>query len=141
MIIVMLFGMSNMYAQETKKVESKDSKISEVILLTEMHCQNCADKVSKQLAYTKGVIDVQASHEKNAVYIKYRNDRTDESKLIASLKEIGYEAKVFNANHSGCPHSQGGACSGHHQQQNTQETTHQCSGNHDANHQCSGHKN
>ena len=134
LVLVMLFGMGNIFAQE------KDTKISEVILLTEMHCQNCADKVAKQLAYTKGVIDVQANHEKNAVYIKYRNDRTDTEKLIASLKEIGYTATVFNAGHncSQCPHAKAGACNGNHSGCNHAQQEQQksgCSGNHAG---CSG---
>jgi len=132
LVLALLFGMSNVFAQEQKA--AKDTKISEVILSTEMHCQNCADKVAKQLAYTKGVIDVQANHEKNAVYIKYRNDRTDTEKLIASLKEIGYTATVFNTGHncSQCPHAKAGACNGNHAGCNhaQQEQHSGCSGNH-----------
>ena len=109
LVLALLLGIGNVFAQE-QKAAKQDTKISEVILSTEMHCQNCADKVAKQLAYTKGVIDVQANHEKNAVYIKYRNDRTDTEKLIASLKEIGYTATVYNAGHQ-CPHA---ACCGNH---------------------------
>ena len=130
LVLVMLFGMGNIFAQEQKA--AKDTKVSEVILSTEMHCQNCADKVAKQLAYTKGVIDVQANHEKDAVYIKYRNDRTDTEKLIASLKEIGYTATVFNAGHQ-CPHAKAGACNGNHSGCNHAQQEQQksgCSGNH-----------
>ena len=142
----MLFSISNIFAQEQKTAAKKeaDPKISEVILVTEMHCANCAEKVKKQLAYTKGVIDVQADHTKNAVYVKFRNDRTDNNKLIASLKEIGYEAKVFTPGCGGCPHHQNGGCSGHHEQNNAQaQPAHQCSGEHkDGDHHCSGdHQN
>ncbi len=146
LVLVTLFAVTNVFAQ--KKDDS--AKISEVILTTKMHCADCADKVKKQLAYTKGVVDVQANHEKDAVYVKYRNDRTDNEKLIASLKEIGYDAKVFNAANK-CPHSQGGACCGNHNanhqkpcdgkaQAKPQEKAaeHKCSGNHS---NCSGHKN
>ncbi|MBR4582332.1 MAG: heavy-metal-associated domain-containing protein [Bacteroidales bacterium] len=112
LVLALLLGIGNVFAQE-QKAAKQDTKISEVILSTEMHCQNCADKVAKQLAYTKGVIDVQANHEKNAVYIKYRNDRTDTEKLIASLKEIGYTATVYNAGHQ-CPHAKNGAGCGNH---------------------------
>ena len=131
LVLVMLFGMGNVFAQE-QKAAKQNEKISEVILATEMHCQNCADKVAKQLAYTKGVIDVQANHEKDAVYIKYRNDRTDTEKLIASLKEIGYTATVFNAGHQ-CPHAKNGACCGNHAGCNHAQQEQQksgCSGNH-----------
>ena len=132
LVLALLLGIGNAFAQE-QKAAKQNEKISEVILSTEMHCQNCADKVAKQLAYTKGVIDVQANHEKNAVYIKYRNDRTDTEKLIASLKEIGYTATVYNAGHQ-CPHSKGGACCGNHAGcSHSQEATQKsagCNGNH-----------
>ncbi len=134
LVLALLLGIGNAFAQE-QKAAKQDTKISEVILSTEMHCQNCADKVAKQLAYTKGVIDVQANHEKNAVYIKYRNDRTDTEKLIASLKEIGYSATVYNAGHncSQCPHAKAGACNGNHTGCNhaqEQQKSAGCSGNH-----------
>ena len=132
LVLALLLGIGNVFAQE-QKAAKQNEKISEVILSTEMHCQNCADKVSKQLAYTKGVIDVQANHEKNAVYIKYRNDRTDTEKLIASLKEIGYDAKVFNAGHQ-CPHAKNGACCGNHAGCNHAQEAQKssgCSGNHE----------
>ena len=131
LVLALLLGMGNAFAQE-QKAAKQNEKISEVILSTEMHCQNCADKVSKQLAYTKGVIDVQANHEKDAVYIKYRNDRTDTEKLIASLKEIGYTAIVFNAGHQ-CPHAKNGACCGNHagcSHSHDAQKTSGCSGNH-----------
>lgn len=134
LVLALLLGMGNAFAQE-QKATKQNEKISEVILSTEMHCQNCADKVSKQLAYTKGVIDVQANHEKDAVYIKYRNDRTDTEKLIASLKEIGYTATVFNTGHncSQCPHAKAGACNGNHAGCNHAQEAQKasgCSGNH-----------
>ena len=132
LVLALLLGIGNAFAQE-QKAAKQNEKISEVILTTEMHCQNCADKVAKQLAYTKGVIDVQANHEKNAVYIKYRNDRTDTEKLIASLKEIGYDAKVFNAGHQ-CPHAKNVACCGNHAGCNHAQEAQKssgCSGNHE----------
>ncbi len=145
LVLVMLFGIGNIFAQDQKVAAAKkeaDPKISEVILTTEMHCANCAEKVKKQLAYTKGVVDVQADYTKNAVYVKFRNDRTDNSKLIASLKEIGYEAKVYNPGCGACPHHQnGGSCNGHHEMQKTQAPAHQCSGEHkSAEHQCTESK-
>ncbi|MCF0206013.1 MAG: cation transporter [Bacteroidales bacterium] len=143
LVLVALFGISNVFAQDKKEAKS-DSKISEVILTTEMHCQDCADKVKKQLAYTKGVIDVQTNYEKNAVYVKYRNDKTNNDALIKSLKEINYDAKVMNTQCSGkCPHAQGGC--GQHQQQ--AQPAHNCGSScphsqqaqpSNAEHKCSG---
>lgn len=142
-LLVCVFALSNVFAQDKKVSKDNNSKVAEVILSTEMHCANCADKVKKQLAYTKGVIDVQADHEKDAVYIKYRSDKTDSQKLIASLKEIGYDAKVFAQQHQ-CQHAKQGGCSGDHSKCQQAKATaqpahgeHKCNGNHS---NCQQHK-
>jgi copper chaperone CopZ len=74
-----------------------------------MECGNCANDVKKQLAYTKGVKYVETDYEKDLVVIKYRNDRTDVDKLIASLGEIKYAASVYNP---GCSSAKKGCCPG-----------------------------
>ncbi|MDD4216042.1 MAG: heavy-metal-associated domain-containing protein, partial [Bacteroidales bacterium] len=95
-LTVMLFaGITSMSAQEETKKETKaNSKISEVSLVCNMACNSCATKVKKQLAFTKGITDVQTDYEKDIVTVKYRNDKTDTDKIIASLAEIDYQAKV-----------------------------------------------
>ena len=74
--------------------ETSKKEVKEVVLSVGMHCQNCADKVIKQLSYTKGVKGVEADHAKNLVTVKYRTDKTTPEKLIASLKEIDFVATV-----------------------------------------------
>lgn len=110
--VVLFAGISGLMAQEetsTKEIK-KNSKISEVSLTCEMHCNSCAEKIKKQLAYTKGVKFVSTEHEKNLIVVKYRNDRTDVEKIIASLGEIDYKASVKK---SCCPGSvKTGGCSG-----------------------------
>jgi copper chaperone CopZ len=74
-----------------------------------MDCEKCADDVKKQLAYTKGVKFVETDFEKDIVVVKYRNDRTDADKIIASLGEIKYVASVYSP---GCGSAKRGCCSG-----------------------------
>lgn len=92
-VMFCLLGLFNLKAQEQKAV-----KDTEVAFSVAMHCENCAAKVKKQLAYTKGVKDVIVSLEKQEVIVKYRSDKTDTGKLITSLSEIGYEAKIVEKN-------------------------------------------
>lgn len=98
-------------AQE--KVEKKDvkqnDKISEVSLSCKMECGNCANEIKKQLAFTKGVKFVETDYEKDIILVKYRNDKTDIEKIIASLGEIKYTASVYSP---GCPNAKKTCCSG-----------------------------
>jgi len=108
-MVFLVFGLLNLDAQSQEV--KKDNKDSEITLSVKMHCNDCAEKVKKQLAFTKGVKDVSSNLEKQEVVVKYRNDKTDTDKLIASLSEIGYTAKVVAP---GCANAQkkGACCAG-----------------------------
>ena len=118
-----VFGVFSLNAQDQKV--TKDSKDSEVTLGVAMDCGNCAEKVKKQLAYTKGVKDVKPDLEKQEVVVKYRNDKTDTNKLIASLAEIGYTAKVVDKNcKKDCANKKDSCCSGHDKKENSEHKQH-----------------
>ena len=105
--------------------EKKTTK-EEVTLSVNMNCQACADKVTKQLAFTKGVKAVEADFEKDVVKIVYDTRKTSPEKLIASLKEIDYEASVAKA--GCCKGAQNSGCAG--KQTSTDGKPAGCSGNH-----------
>ncbi len=94
--ILILAGASSVFAQEgsSEKQIKKDSKFTEVQFSCKMNCDNCANKVKKQLAFTKGVKYVETDYEKDIVTVKYRTGKTDNEKIIESLDEIGYKASV-----------------------------------------------
>lgn len=97
-LVAILFAFTtNVFSQEDTKQEKQDERISEVSLVCDMACGNCANDVKKQLAFTKGVKFVEADYEKDVVVVKYRNDKTDSDKIIASLAEIDYKASVKKA--------------------------------------------
>lgn len=104
MLVLLVFGLVSLSAQDQKTKKSTDS---EVTLSVKMHCNDCAEKIKKQLAFTKGVKEVSPNLEKQEVVVKYRNDKTDVDKLVASLSEIGYTAKVVTAD---CPAKKSGSC-------------------------------
>ncbi|HOZ30571.1 MAG TPA: heavy-metal-associated domain-containing protein [Bacteroidales bacterium] len=110
-LTAIIFAVISVSAQELteKKDSKKNDKISEVTLSCKMECGNCANDVKKQLAFTKGVKYVETDYEKDLVLVKYRNDRTDVDKIIASLGEIKYVASVYNP---GCPNAKKSCCPG-----------------------------
>jgi len=105
--IMCIIGIVSLNAQD--KQTKENSKVSEVTLSCKMHCNDCADKVKKQLQFTKGVKDVKTDLEKQVVVVSYQNDKTDADKLIASLSEIGYTAKIETADKK-CPSEKAGGC-------------------------------
>ena len=105
----------NAQDKNVKQVKKADSKISEVVLNCKMDCGNCVEKVKKQLSYTKGVTAVEVNHETDLVVVKYRHDKTDVDKLIASLGEIKYQASVYkpqskDGKHAGCAGAKASGC-------------------------------
>lgn len=87
-----------LFAQRT--TANEDSNYAEVRLTANMHCQDCAIKIKKQLAFTKGVKFASADYETKVIYVKYRKDKTSVDNIIKSLEEIGYEAKVYTPTYS-----------------------------------------
>lgn len=86
-----------------------------------MTCQNCEKKVKTNMRFEKGVKDVATNVKAGTVTIKYSVKDTDEAKLIAAFKKIGYTATVVAASDTcgncsaekgkaACAHSQGKTC-------------------------------
>lgn len=77
------------YAQE-KKANPKESTVTFVV---EMDCPSCAAKISKNIPFEKGVEDLKVDFEKQTVWIKYRNDKTDVEKLKAAVVKLKIPVK------------------------------------------------
>lgn len=92
-ILFLMIGINQVNAQDNNENE----KYSHTVLKVKMDCNNCAEAVKTQLAYTKGVKEVKADHVKDLVSVKYVAKKCSEQDLIASLAEIKYEATVYKA--------------------------------------------
>jgi len=93
MLMIMTLALStlSMNAEENKK------ELKEVTFQVAMDCQSCADKITKNLSFEKGVKEIKADVTKQTVYIKYRADKSSHAKLKDALKKLGYEAKEVDA--------------------------------------------
>lgn len=76
--------------QKKKKDKSKKA-VAEVTYEVHLHCQDCVNKVTENLAFLKGVKDLEVSLEKQMVWIEYDPSKTEEMKFRSTLKELGYE--------------------------------------------------
>ena len=84
--VVLLFGA---FTAAEAKPEKKTVTFS-----VNIHCENCKQKIERNLAYEKGVLDLDVSLEKHTVTVTYNAAKTDVQKITDALKKLGYEVKL-----------------------------------------------
>lgn len=100
-----VFAMS-MYAKD----------IQELIVTTNppMSCQNCENKIKKNLRFEKGVKKIETNIPDQRVTIEYDADKTNPNNIEEAFHKIGYNVEVINPSAGEpqvCPETQS-ACSG-----------------------------
>jgi periplasmic mercuric ion binding protein len=73
----------------------KPSGKEEVKIQTNLDCESCKKKIEDYMAFEKGVTAIKADVPSKVVTIEFRTNKTDESKLVAAIKKLGYEADVI----------------------------------------------
>lgn len=66
----------------------------EVVFDVDIRCQNCINKIEQNIAFEKGVKDMECSLADKTVRIVYDASKTDVSKLADAFKAIGKTATV-----------------------------------------------
>jgi len=84
--VVWLFVTNTVFAQDKKKVNSDE----QVVFTVSMQCQNCEQKIKKNIPFEKGVKDLSTDLDKKLVTIKYSPDKTDKAKLKKSIEKLGF---------------------------------------------------
>ncbi|MCQ2228732.1 MAG: heavy-metal-associated domain-containing protein [Bacteroidales bacterium] len=79
-------------AQDNNK---KDDKIAVVVLSSNIKCNNCKNKIEKNIPYEKGVKDLDVNIEKKTVTIKYRKDKNTADKLCEAVTKLGYKSIII----------------------------------------------
>ena len=77
---------------DQKKDKAARKNVSTVTFKSSMHCENCVKKLTDNLAYAKGVKDLDISLEENTITVKYDASKTSEEALAAIIKKLGYNA-------------------------------------------------
>lgn len=67
-----------------------------VVLSCDLHCKGCCDKIMKNIAYEKGVKDIECNLKTKTVTVTYDADKTSVEALLAAFERIGKPAKVKN---------------------------------------------
>lgn len=87
-------------------IQAKTDKQT-VVLYCELHCQGCCDKIMKNIAFEKGVKDLQFDMEEQAVTVTYDANKTDVPTLQKAFAKIGKPAtteKPASPSHSAEQH-------------------------------------
>lgn len=74
------------------KSSAKKQPVGTVTFKSSMHCENCVKKLTDNLAYSKGVKDLDISLEKNKITVTYDAAKTSEETLAGIIRKLGYEA-------------------------------------------------
>ena len=89
-MICSVFAFSAGFAQSPNKNEKETVTFS----VKNMSCDNCVKKIEKNIAFEKGVTDLQCELTTKTAKVTYRTDKTTEQQLAAAFKKIGYEVEA-----------------------------------------------
>ena len=65
-----------------------------VVLSCDLHCQGCCNKIMKNIAFEKGVKDLECDLKNKTVTVTYDADKTDIPTLLKAFEKIGKPAQV-----------------------------------------------
>lgn len=66
-----------------------------VTFLVSMSCENCKNRIEKNLAYEKGVKNLEVDLSKKTVTIEYDTEKTTPDDLKSAIQNLGYTATTF----------------------------------------------
>lgn len=93
-IIKMLIMSLVLVVSVSATAQKKESKTATVVISAEIDCNNCKQKIEKNIAFEKGVKDMKVDLKTKSVTITYRADKTTPEKLVAAINKLGYKASV-----------------------------------------------
>ena len=74
-------------------LQAKNNYKETVVLSCELHCQGCCDKIMKNIAYEKGVKDLQFDLKHKTVTLTFDTRKTDLPTLLKAFEKLGKPAK------------------------------------------------
>lgn len=74
-------------------LHAKNDYRETVVLSCDLHCQGCCDKIMKNIAYEKGVKDLQFDLKNKTVTLTFDKRKTDLPTLLKAFEKIGKPAK------------------------------------------------
>lgn len=95
--IIIFALMTSISAYTQNSSTPSDKSVVEVEFQTSAQCDQCKERLEKNLAFEKGVKFVELDLETKKITIKYKADKTNEEKLKKAISKIGYDADDVTA--------------------------------------------
>ncbi len=106
--VVLFMAPVVLQAQTEEKAGKKEQEIK---IATNLHCESCKAKIESDLAYVKGVKEVNADVATKVVTVKFSTKKTSAEAIVERIQKLGYQAKVMGD--GCCPGTTGGSgCKG-----------------------------
>lgn len=93
-LIVMLCLASLSFSSYAQDKKDKNADKKEVTFEVSMTCDNCKKRIEKNIAFEKGVTDMQVDLPAKTVMVVYHANKTNQEKLQKAIEKLGYEVKV-----------------------------------------------
>ena len=94
----------------------KQSTLEKIVFHVSMDCEGCKTKIEKNIAFEKGVKNLEVDLKKQTVAVTFDKFKTNVPALQAAFKKIGFEAKLPASDSSAakkqenCSHDHADAC-------------------------------
>lgn len=79
-----------------QKQNGKKNDKETVVFDVSMTCGNCKKRIEKNIAYEKGVTDMEVDLPTKTVKVTFKKDKTTVEKLQAAIEDLGYTATIHN---------------------------------------------
>jgi periplasmic mercuric ion binding protein len=96
-IIAAMTFIAALFLSSTTLQAQEKSKTETVVVKSSVVCAMCEQKVKKDLAFEKGVTDIQVNLKEKLITVEYRPNRTNEEKIKKAITKIGYDADELMA--------------------------------------------
>lgn len=92
-IIIIAFLICGLIMPTTASARNKGELVT-VVYSVGLHCNNCKKKIENNIAFEKGVKDLQVNLEEKTVTVTYRTDKTDSKKVKSAIEKLGYTVLI-----------------------------------------------
>jgi len=75
---------------------AKEMRVLVMTPTPKMHCENCENKIKKNLRFEKGVVKIETNVEAQTVTVTYDASKTNTENIQTAMKKIGYDTKVVS---------------------------------------------
>ncbi len=91
--LMMLVGMLFLLIS-TESIAQKN--ISTCQIKANVACQSCKTKIEENIAFQKGVKEVEANISTNIVYIKYKSNKNTAENFVKIINDLGYGGELIS---------------------------------------------